>query len=385
MMPCRCVVVVSACFVVIGASAAQQLALPQPASAEIDLFVETERTRMQIPGASVAIAFRNQLLYSKGFGLADLEHRVPVSEQTTFRTASIAKPVTATAVMQLVERGKLDLEAPIQKACPAFPQKPWPVSAAHLLGHLAGVRHYKPGESAGKDHYYTLQDALALFKNDPLVHQPGTSYLYSTFGYSVLGCAIEGASGMAYEAYLQQQVFTPARMARTRLDRHWDIVPDRARGYILPTPDMINELPPAARTFARAGQIYNAPFHDTSMKIPGGGLLSTAEDLVRFGIAVQTHALLQKDTVDRMWTEGRTASGVGTGYGLGWGVTPPQDGLRRISHNGNQIGASSSLIVIPEIGLTYAVMTNLEDVDMPRLTRGIAQILRKHLMKAPRT
>jgi CubicO group peptidase (beta-lactamase class C family) len=199
----------------------------------------------------------------------------------------------------------------------------------------------------------------------------------------VLGCAIEGASGMPYDAYLREHVLTPAKMTRTRLDRHWDVVPDRARGYILPTPELIDELPPAARTFARAGEIYNAPFHDTSMKIPGGGLLSTAEDLVRFGVAVQTQALLRKDTVDRMWTEGRTTTGEGTGYGLGWGVTPPQDGLRRISHNGNQIGASSSLIVIPEIGLTYAVMTNLEDVDMPILTRGIAQILRQHLMKTP--
>jgi CubicO group peptidase (beta-lactamase class C family) len=377
------VVLWSACLMVVGAAAVQQPALPAAAAAEIDRFVEAERTAMKIPGASVAIAFRNQLVYSKGFGLADLEHRVAVTERTAFRTASLAKPITATAVMQLVERGTLDLDAPIQKACPAFPQKPYAVSAGQLLGHLAGVRHYKPGESAGKEHYYTIQDSLKLFKDDPLQHEPGTKYLYSTFGYSVLGCAIEGASGMPYDAYLREHVLTPAKMTRTRLDRHWDVVPDRARGYILPTPEMIDELPPAARTFARAGEIYNAPFHDTSMKIPGGGLLSTAEDLVRFGVAVQTQALLRKDTVDRMWTEGRTTTGEGTGYGLGWGVTPPQDGLRRISHNGNQIGASSSLIVIPEIGLTYAVMTNLEDVDMPILTRGIAQILRQHLMKTP--
>ena len=369
--------------VVAAGPAAQKTALPEAAAAEIDRFIESERAALKFPGAGVAIAFKNELLYSKGFGVADLEHRVPVTDRTAFRTASVAKPITATAVMQLVQQGRIDLQAPIQKYCPAFPQKQWPVTAGLLLGHLAGVRHYEPGESAGKDHYFTIQDSLALFKNDPLVHEPGTKYLYTTFGYSVLGCAIEGASGMTYEAYLQQHVFGPTRMSRTRLDRIWDIVPDRARGYMLVTQEAINELPPAAKAIAKAGEIYNAPFHDTSMKIPGGGLLSTAEDLVRFGIAVQTYSLLTKESVERMWTSGRTSSGEDTGYGLGWGVQPPQEGIRRISHAGNQVGASSSLILLPEIGVTYAVMTNLEDVEMGRIMRGIAQILRKHLMKSP--
>ena len=362
---------------------AQKSALPEAASAEIDRFIESERAALKFPGAGVAIAFKNELLYSKGFGVADLEHRVPVNGRTAFRTASVAKPITATAVMQLVQQGRIDLQAPIQKYCPAFPQKQWPVTAALLLGHLAGVRHYKPGESAGKEHYFTIQDSLALFKNDPLVHQPGTKYLYTTFGYSVLGCAIEGASGLTYEAYLQQHVFSPTKMSRTRLDRIWDIVPDRAKGYMMVTQEAFKELPPAAKAIAKAGEIYNAPFHDTSMKIPGGGLLSTAEDLVRFGIAVQTYSLLTKESVERMWTSGRTSNGEDTGYGLGWGVQPPQEGIRRISHAGNQIGASSSLILLPEIGVTYAVMTNLEDVEMGRIMRGIAQILRKHLMKSP--
>jgi CubicO group peptidase (beta-lactamase class C family) len=363
--------------------AAQKPSLPAAAAADVDRFMEAERAALKFPGASLAIAFKHELLYSKGFGFADLENRVLATERTAFRTASVAKPMTATAVMQLVQQGRIDLQAPIQKYCPAFPQKQWPVTPALLLGHLAGVRHYKPGESSGKEHYFTIQDSLALFKNDPLLHEPESRYLYTTFGYSVLGCAIEGASGMTYEAYLQQHVFGPAKMSRTRLDRIWDIVPDRARGYLLVTQEAIDELPPAAKAIAKAGEIYNAPFHDTSMKAPGGGLLSTAEDLVRFGVAVQTHALLTRESVERMWTSGRTSGGEETGYGLGWAVQPPQEGIRRISHAGNQIGASSSLILLPEVELTYAVMTNLEDVEMGRIMRGIAQILRKHLMKTP--
>lgn len=360
---------------------AGQPGLPAAAAAELDAFIRAEQDSARVPGLSVAIAFRHQLLYSKGFGSADLEHRIPATDRTIFRTASIAKPITATALMQLVEEGKVDLDAPIQKYCPSFPVKQWPITPRLILGHLAGIRHYKSGESSGKTHYFSIEESLGLFKNDPLLHEPGTKYLYSTFAYNVIGCAIEGASGLTYEQYLQRHVWAAAGMTRTHLDRLWDIVPDRARGYYRTTEDDFKSLPPAARTIVKPGDVVNAPLHDTSMKIAGGGLLSTSEDLVRFGIAVQAGKLLKKGTLDVMWTEGKTTAGEATGYGLGWGVQPPQEGMRRISHNGNQIGASGGFIIIPEVELTYAVLTNLEDVEIPRFTRGIAQILRKHLMR----
>jgi CubicO group peptidase (beta-lactamase class C family) len=364
-----------------GVARVQDTGLPAAAVAEIDAFIRAEQAKAQVPGLSLAIAFRHQLVYSKGFGVADLEARVPATEQTVFRTASIAKPITATALMQLVERRQVDLDAPIQRYCPAFPAKPWPVTPRLILGHLAGIRHYKPGESGGKTHYFSIEESLALFRDDPLLHEPGTQYLYSTLAYNVIGCAIEGASGQAYEQYMRQHVWTPAGMSRTRLDRVWDIVADRSRGYYRVTEADLKTLPPAAQLIAKPGEIVNAPLHDTSMKIPGGGLLSTSEDLVRFGIAVQTAKLVGKETLETMWTIGRTKSGEATNYGLGWSVQPPQEGLRRISHNGNQIGASGGFIIIPEVGLTYALLTNLEDVDIPVLTRGVGQILRKHLMR----
>ena len=378
----RTFVAVAAVTAIAGlATEARQAALPAAVVAELDQFIEAQRAAAGAPGMQVAVAFKNARIYSKGFGLADVEHRVPVSTTTAFRTASVAKTITGTAVMQLVEAGQLDLDAPIQRYCPAFPKKDWPITARLILSHLAGIRHYKPGESSGKQFYFTIDESLALFKNDPLVHEPGTKYLYSTFAYNVLGCAIEGASKQTYEEHLRQNVWTRAGMARTRIDRVFDIVPDRARGYYRVTEDDLKSMPPVVRTLVKPGDVINAPLHDTSMKIPGGGLLSTAEDLVRFSLAVLEGRLVKKETVEQMWTAGKTKSGEDTGYGFGWGVTPPQEGLRRISHNGNQIGASSSLIVIPELPLAYAVMTNLEDVPMPPITRGIAQILRKHLMK----
>jgi CubicO group peptidase (beta-lactamase class C family) len=360
---------------------AQQGALPAAAVAEIDALMQTEMQAAKVPGASLAIVWANTPVYAKGFGMADLEHRVPVTNTTAFRTASVAKPLTATGVMRLVEQGKLDLDAPIQKYCPAFPEKPWPVTARLLLGHQAGIRHYaKPGESAGTQHHFSIADSLALFKDDPLLHEPGTKYLYSTYGFSVLGCAIEGASGRAYEAFMRENVFTPAGMTHTRLDRVWDIIPDRARGYLLLTADAFKTLPPAAQAFARVDTVYNAPFHDTSMKVPGGGLVSTSVDLARFGIAVMTHTLLREATQEQMWTDGMTKDGKPTGYGLGWGVTPKQDGIRRLTHSGNQIGGASVFHVLPEVGLSYAIMVNLEDTEMGPMSRGVAQVLRKHLL-----
>lgn len=362
--------------------AAQRPVLSDIAIQELDAVIKAAQAEARIPGLSVAVAFRDQPVYSKAFGMADLEFRVAATPTTAFRTASVAKPLTATAVMQLVEQGKIDLDAPIQRYCSAFPEKPWPVTARLILGHQAGIRHYqKPGESTGTQHYFTIQDSLALFKNDPLLHEPGTKYFYSTYGYSVLGCAIEGASGQLYEVYMRDRVFAPAGMTRTRLDRIYEIVPERSRGYQLLTDEVLKQLPPQVQSFARAGEIYHASLHDTSMKVPGGGLVSTAEDLMRFGVAVNTHVLLKRETVEQMWTEMKTRTGEATGYGLGWGVAPAQDGIRRLSHSGNQAGAASVFHVLPEVGLSYAIMTNLEDAALGPMSRGIAQTLRKHLVK----
>jgi CubicO group peptidase (beta-lactamase class C family) len=122
--------------------------------------------------------------------------------------------------------------------------------------------------------------------------------------------------------------------------------------------------------------VYNADLHDTSMKVAGGGFVSTAEDLVRFGIALNTGTLLKKATVEEMWTEQKTTAGKGTGYGLGFGVFPAVDGVRRLSHSGNQAGAASSLVILPEAGVTYAIMTNLEDAELGTISRGIATTVR---------
>ncbi|HEY7546814.1 MAG TPA: serine hydrolase domain-containing protein, partial [Blastocatellia bacterium] len=324
------------------ATAQQKAELPLETIKKIEAVIESEKARLKIPGLSVAIAVENQLRYAKGFGMADVENSVPAKAETAYRTASIAKPMTATAVMQLVEQGKIDLNAPIQKYCPAFPEKQWPVTARLLLSHQSGIRHYKlPGESRGARHFKGVEDSLSIFKDDALLFEPGAKFSYTTYGYSVLGCAIEGASGQFYDVYMRDHIFKPAGMERTRLDDQRAIITDRARGY---------------ESFS--GLIVNAWLHDTSMKIPGGGLVSTPVDLVRFALAVQSGKIVKRETLQQMWTASKTKDGQETVYGLGWEVRQ-RAGMKLYAHGGNQSGASSLLYVLPEKGIVIAIMTNL--------------------------
>ena len=358
----------------LGAQRAQEL--PPDAVKKIENFVRQEQARMKIPGLSVAIAVDNKLMYSNGFGMADLEHSVPAKANTVYRTASIAKSMTATAVMQLAEQGKIDLDAPIQKYCPAFPKKQWPITARQLLGHLSGVRHYaKPGEASGKEHYDTIAESLALFKDDPLLHEPGTKYNYTTYGYSILGCAVEGASGMIYEDYMREHVFKPAGMNETRTDDYRLIIPNRSRGYLRLDERSYSQLPDVVKRLAKVDGIYNAALHDTSMKVPGGGLVSTAEDLVRFALAINSGALVKRDTLNHMWTKQKTKGGEETSYGLGWGVGETDDGYKFVSHSGGQAGTSTLLVFIPEKGFAVGVMSNLQGASLMGIIQQIRNIL----------
>jgi serine beta-lactamase-like protein LACTB len=350
--------------------------LPPEVIAGIEALITKEMERSKAPAISLAIATDNKLRYAKGFGKADLENQVAAKETTVYRTASIAKTLTATAVMQLAEKGKIDLDAPIQKYCSAFPQKQWPVTARQLLGHLGGVRHYKSAEEAtGTTAYFKLSDTLILFKEESLLHEPGTKFNYTTFGYSVLGCAVEGASGMSYEDYMRQHVFRPAGMSHTGVDHSRLVIPNRARGYMTFDERSYNQLPEAARKDARIGEVYNAPLHDTSMKVPGGGLVSTAVDLVKFAIAVNTRGLINEKSRDQMWRPQKIKDGAETAYGLGW-VVGQVSGIKTVSHSGGQAGTSTYMLLVPEKGLAIGLMSNLQGfAAVGRLAQEIGAIL----------
>ena len=349
--------------------------LPAETVKMIESLIQEEMSKQNIPGMSVALEIDGQVRYAKGFGMADLENSVPVKNTTAFRTASLAKPLTATAVMQLVEKGKIDLDAPIQQYCQSFPTKPWPVTARQILGHLSGIRHYKDDdESSGTTHYYSLKDTLKIFKDDPLLFEPGTKFYYSTFGYSVLGCAIEGASGIRYEDYMRQNIFEAAGMDRTQPDDQFSVITERAHGYMKITPQLSNQLPEPMKSRFKVGQIYNAALSDTSMKIPGGGFVSTSIDLVNFGSATIKGKLVKETTLQQMWTAQKTKEGKDIVYGLGWVIGKFRTS-KLLTHSGGQAGASTLLLIVPDKGIAIAAMSNLEGAALNRMLTEIAKVI----------
>jgi CubicO group peptidase (beta-lactamase class C family) len=342
--------------------ATQTAALPPGKVRQIEALVNAEMAKQRIPGMTVAVAAGRQVRWSAGFGTQDVENDVAARPSTVYRLGSISKPITAVAVMQLFERGKLDLDAPVQKYCPAFPEKRWPVTTRQVLGHLAGIRHYKSDDEFNSTRFYaSVAEGLDMFKDDPLLSEPGTKYSYTTHGYSVLGCAVEGASGQKFADFVAENVFRPAAMERIRVDSVADIIPNRAQGYRI----------------TDRGVLTNSPLADNSYKVPGGGFVSTAEDLARFAVALQTGRLLKRETLELMYAPQRTRDGKETGYGLGWGVAKRPTGERTVGHSGGQQRVSTFLHMQPDQGLAVVVMSNLEGARLGELVKQIGDLVLK--------
>jgi serine beta-lactamase-like protein LACTB, mitochondrial len=298
-----------------------------------------------IPGLALAVAIDGKIIYSEGFGYADLEQRVPVWPTTKFRIGSISKPLTATALMQLVEAGKVDLDAPVQKYVSSFPDQGSVITVRMLAGHLGGIRHYHGNEMEIQQHYNNVLEGLKIFESDPLIAPPGTKFSYSSYGYNLLSAVIQSASGEPFLSYMQQHVFTPLGLVHTTPDQNTDIVEQRSRFYEL----------------AKDGHAENAPYVDNSYKWAGGGFLSTPEDLVRFGSAMLQPGVLDPDALKTMFTPQKTKTGEPIIYGIGWFIRKSHSGKPIYEHSGGSVGGTSQLILYPESDLAIAITCNLSD------------------------
>jgi serine beta-lactamase-like protein LACTB len=333
--------------IVCAQTAAAPALAPQPYAAARDHAhaVGNELLARGIPGLAVAVAVDGHLVYAEGFGYADLEERVPALPTTRFRIGSISKTLTAVALMQLVEQGKVDLDAPVQKYVPSFPDKGAKITPRLLAGHLAGIRHYSGDEFLISKHYDSVLESLTIFENDPLVAPPGTKFSYSSYGFDLLSAVIESASGETFIDYMQRHVFTPLGLIDTTPDENRSIVAQRSRFY-----EREND-----------GAEENAPYVDNSYKWAAGGFLSTPEDLVRFASALLHPGFLTEDSLHQLFTSQKTNAGVETGYGIGWFVHKSQTGLRIYEHSGGSVGGTSELIIYPDSRVVVALTTNLSD------------------------
>ncbi len=305
-----------------------------------------------LPSLSVAVAKEGQLIFANAQGFADLELKAPATPQSVYRIGSISKSISAVLTMALQEKGKLEINTPIQTYCSSFPDKGVSISLKQLLTHQGGIRHYNfdkiEEEYFSTTRYPSSTEAISIFKNDSLIAAPGAKHFYSSYGYTLVGCAIEHVTNTSFEEALQKYIFDVAQMNQTELDYYDEIIPNRAKTYDI----------------EKDGSFKNTRQVDLSNKFPGGGILSTPTDLVKFGNALLDHRLLNSSTREKMWEEQKTITGESTNYALGWRVSNDE---KQIYHGGSSAGGKSFLLIIPGEQLVVAFTTNSSYFSSSRL------------------
>lgn len=314
-----------------------------PDSARLERVVTELMRKERIPGLVLGVA-RNDCMWVRAFGVSDVENSTPMTPESSFRLASVQKSMTAAAVLQLAGQGKLDLDAPIQRYVPDYPRKRWPITARELLSHLGGVPHYvnRDVEQHIREHR-TTRESIAIFAGYDLVAEPGTRYSYSSYGYNLLGAAIESASGMAYADYMRTHVWEPAGMRDTRMDDPLALVPHRVRGY-----QLVDSV------------LQNSEFVDVSSRFAAGGTRGTVPDLLRFMIALDAGRLVADSTRRLMLTPARTRDGAPVPYGTGWQIPPFRERGSLVTNDGGQQETRTFILYEPERHLCMALAMNLE-------------------------
>ena len=304
----------------------------------------------RLPGLSVAVAVHGEIVWAEGFGWADEENGTTITPLTRFRLGALSKPLTAVAVALLHDRGRLDLDAPVQRYVPAYPEKQWTVTMRQLLGDVAGVHRIRGdnNDAMPGEHCASLDEGVALVARDPLLFEPGTQHRYSIYGWVLVSAAVEGAAGQPFSRFMVRQVFEPLGMRRT----------------VVAETEGLDEVPlsPDSVFGVRVGAKPSRP--DYSCLAGAGAFLSTPTDLVRLGSAMLKPGLLKAETIAAFQSPTRLASGASTTYALGWTVGSVQlagDPTRIVSHRGSPMGGTVSLMTFPDLGLAVAAAANVTD------------------------
>ncbi|NNE98521.1 MAG: beta-lactamase family protein [Pyrinomonadaceae bacterium] len=296
-----------------------------------------------IPGISVSVIEDGKLIWSEGFGFADLEQNVKATPNTKFRIGSLSKLLTAAALARLHDKKVIGLDDSIYKYVPAFPKKKNDITVRQLAGHLGGIRHYGANEYVVTKRYENVDDSLKIFQESPLRNVPGTKYSYSTYGYTLLSAAIEGASKQDFLTNIQNEVFSPLSLNSTVADDNRRIIKNRTHFY----------------SVGSDKEWVNAPYTDNSNRWAGGGFLSTSEDLVRFAEAHLKDGFLKPETRRILFTPQKTSDGKETIAGIAWRIARDDQGRIFYHHGGSSIGGRAYLLVYPQQKTAIAVLSNL--------------------------
>jgi len=340
---------------------------PEGVGGDIRDSIVSEMDRSRVVGLSVAVVFEGELSELGGLGWENHHADTPATNATRYRWASISKPVTAMAVLQLFEAGRLELDADVREYVPEFPDLGAVVTPRHLLCHQAGIVHYRHMRMRtlrDYDHPHPWTDAiiaLDMFKESPLLFEPGSRYSYTTPGYVLLGAVIEKAGHGTYVEQVQGRICKPLGMTTMEPDRQWgEPIPHRARGY-----------------HQEGDEWIDSGDNNISWKLAAGGWISTVGDLARFGQGLMGPDMLSVETQLAMWEPQVTSSGEKTTYGLGVGVGHLDEALT-VSHSGGQRKTSTYLLCAPEYGTAVALMCNTSGTPLGGLAEEIMTLLLAH-------
>jgi len=336
---------------------ASSIGIAQELTPSISEYVKAEMERQHIPGLSLLVAKGGKVVLAQGFGFANVELQVPVKPETIFQSGSVGKQFTATAVMMLVDEGKVGLDDPLTKYFKDAPQSWNDVTVRELLSHTGGLGDYPKDFDFRKD--WTEDDQLKLVESIPLAYPPGTKWDYSNLGYLTLGILIRRVTGEFYGDFLQQRIFQPLEMRSTRIISEADIVPNRAAGYRLVKGELKN-------------QEWVAPMINTTAD---GSLYFSTLDLAKWDAALYTERLLKRSSLDQMWTIAKLKNGQPNKghYGFGW-VIDERHGHRCIHHSGAWQGFQTAIDRYVDDQLTVIALSNLSGSEPGKITLHVAEM-----------
>ena len=325
----------------------------------VDDYVRAEIARRKVPAVSLAVVKDGEVIKTAAYGLADLELDVPATPETVFQIQSITKTFTSTAILMLVEEGKLALDDPLSRHLEGTPESWKDITLRHLLSHTSGIKDFINEPTASLRLDVTEEDVLRATAPRPLNFPPGDRWAYSNTNYHLLAMVIRKVTGMWYGDFLAERIFRPLGMSHTRVVSLHDLVPHRASGYHLQGDRLVK------------GEFVAEPI----LAYGGGGIISTAPDMARWAAACLSAKLLKPETIAQAWTPARFNDGGSAAYGLGWMIAPV-DGHREIGHSGSHItGFTSYLALYPDDHLGVVVLTNSSSANPRRIARRVASLI----------
>jgi len=335
--------------------AAQPTAPPQP-SDPLDAIVLEEMSAQHIPGLSLAILQDGHLLKAQGYGLANVELNVPATADTVYQIQSITKSFTATAIMMLVEEGKIDLSAKVSQYLDDTPDTWKDITIRHLLSHTSGIKDFINEPTASLRLDVTEAQVFKATAPRPLNFAPGDKYAYSNTNYHLLAMIIHKLTGQYYGDFLRDRIFKPLDMSHTAIISLTEIIPNRASGYLW------------EHKALRNGD-FIAP---SILSYGGGGIRSTVTDMAKWDAALYTEKLLKKSSLEQMWSQQKLNNGHLDGYGFGW-ATHDVAGHRWIGHGGSHMTGFETVIHrYPNDGLTVVIFSNLQGANVDHIARRVA-------------